>query len=403
MITGTIKIKFRPSTIEGREGSVYYKVTRGKKTKNIRTRYRLYPEEWDKRRGKILIPHTDMERARYLRGLEKEMEEDIRRLESAVASLLERHGPYTVDDVVAEYVRLGVRPRFGNFMREVIAGLEQAGKARTAEAYRSAYNSFLRFAGWKDVVLEKMDSNVTVAYEEWLKREGVRMNTVSFYMRILRAVYNRAVEKGMTAQRFPFRRVYTGIGKTTKRAVSLQAVRQLKALDLPADSSKALARDLFLFSFYTRGMSFVDMAFLKKTDLTGGVLTYRRQKTGQRMLVRWEACMQEIVDRYEEPASPYLLPVIRRAGQNERKQYTTARHRVDRILKRLGEGLGLDIPLTLYCARHTWASVAKSKNVPLSLISEGLGHESEATTRIYLTSLETSFLDEANSLVIKSI
>ena len=404
MVTmGTIRIKFRPSSQAGKEGKVYYKVSYGGKERDIRTSYKLYPEEWDDRQGKIVFPLSDAARKHYLLGVEEGTKEDLRRIESAVAALLEKHRPYTVDDIVAEYRRLGARPCFGAFMREVIAGLEEKGKVRTAEAYRSAYNSFMRFTGQKEVPLEDLDADLAAAYEGWLKQEDLRMNSVSFYMRILRAVYNRAVEKGLTEQHSPFRQVYTGIGKTAKRAVRLEIVRRLKALELRAGSSKVFARDLFLFSFYTRGMAFVDMAFLKKTDVSNGFLSYRRQKTGQRMSVRWESCMQEIVGRYEEAESPYLFPIIRKPGKEERKQYTTARHRVDRILKQLGEKLGLDIPLTMYCARHTWASVAKSRNVPLSLISEGLGHESEATTRIYLASLETSSLDEANNLVIQSL
>ena len=404
MVTmGTIRIKFRPSSIMGKEGKIYYKISYGGQWKAIRTHYKLYPTEWDKRQEKIIFPHANTKRAVYLHEIARKIEEDLWRIESAIASLLEKHKPYTANDIVTRYKHLSIRPYFGAFMQEVIIELEQAGKLRTAEAYRSAYNSFLRFTGQKDVLLEDINQRMATAYETWLKREDMRMNSVSFYMRILRAVYNRAVEKGITIQRSPFRQVYTGIGKTAKRAVHLETIRQLKALELRADSSKAFARDLFLFSFYTRGMAFVDMAYLKKTDICNGHLAYRRQKTGQKITVRWEPCMQEIAECYGEPTSPYLLPIIRNVGQDERKQYITARHRANRILKQLGEKLGLDIPLTLYCARHTWASIAKSKNMPLSLISEGLGHESEATTRIYLASLETSSLDEANSLVIGTL
>ena len=119
------------------------------------------------------------------------------------------------------------------------------------------------------------------------------MNTVSFYMRILRATYNRAVDKGVIRQRFPFKHVYTGVEKTVKRAISFKVIRQLKEMDLSHSQSMEFARDMFMFSFYTRGMSFVDMAFLKKTDLNNGMLTYRRKKTGQLLSIRWEKCMQK--------------------------------------------------------------------------------------------------------------
>ena len=140
-------------------------------------------------------------------------------------------------------------------------------------------------------------------------------------MRILRATYNRAVDKGVIRQRFPFKHVYTGVEKTVKRAISFKVIRQLKEMDLSHSQSMEFARDMFMFSFYTRGMSFVDMAFLKKTDLNNGMLTYRRKKTGQLLSIRWEKCMQDIVDKYPGNYSTYLLPIIIHIRKDERLQY----------------------------------------------------------------------------------
>ena len=113
--------------------------------------------------------------------------------------------------------------------------------------------------------------------------------------------------------------------------------------------------------------------------------------------------MQEIVDRHTIPESPYLLPVIGRPGTDERKQYINASHLVNRHLKTIGKELGLSVPLTHYVARHSWASAARSKNIPISVISEGMGHDSEETTRIYLVSLDTNVVDKANSLILKDL
>ena len=87
----------------------------------------------------------------------------------------------------------------------------------------------------------------------------------------------------------------------------------------------------------------------------------------------------------------------------KRRQYKNAAHLINDKLKKLGGQLGLSIPLTSYVARHAWASIAKSKNIPLSTISEAMGHDSENTTRIYLASLDTSVVDKANSLILKSL
>ncbi len=293
---------------------------------------------------------------------------------------------------------------FFSFSRRLISRLREVGKIRTADTYTTTLNSFARFRGnMGDLSLKRLDSNVVMGYESYLKSIGLCPNTSSFYLRNLRAIYNRAVERGLTVQRHPFRGVYTGVDKTVKRAVPLKVIRQLRDLDLASLPWEAYARDMFMFSFYTRGMSFVDMAYLKKKDLRNGILSYRRQKTGQQLFVKWEQPMQDIISKYDTSGSVYLLPIIRMGGENERRQYLSASHLVNVKLKRIGERLKLSAPLTMYVARHTWASIAKSKNIPISTISEAMGHDSEHTTRIYLASLDASLVDKANRVVLESL
>lgn len=287
------------------------------------------------------------------------------------------------------------------FMRETIAQLESLGKIRTSETYRSALSSFMRFRKGKDIQISDITDNVLVSYEGTLKLSGLSSNTTSFYMRILRAVYNRAVRLGIAKQEYPFKYVYTGVDKTRKRSIDISTVSVLAELDLSNNPSAAFARDMFLFSFYTRGMSFVDMAYLRKSDLSNGVLTYRRRKTGQIMFIRWEGCMEKIVSYYNCPDSPYLLPIITSSEHNERSQYINMSHKINHALKTLGDKLGLAAPLTMYVARHTWANAARQKMIPLSVISEGMGHKSENTTRIYLSSLNSDLIDNANRKIIR--
>ncbi|MDE5981781.1 MAG: site-specific integrase, partial [Duncaniella sp.] len=241
------------------------------------------------------------------------------------------------------------------------------------------------------------------AYEAWQRKRGVVPNTISFYTRIHRAVYNRAVEDEIIENRNPFRKVYTGVDKTVKRALPLSVIKKIKVLDLSPAPSLDFARDMFLMSFYLRGMSFVDMAFLKKSDLKNGYVAYRRRKTGQQLVIEWTKEMQIILDKYPENESGYLLPIIRNPGTNERCTYRNVGYNINHNLKNIAVMVGVTIPLTLYVARHSWASAAKAKGVPLSVISEGMGHDSETTTQIYLASLDTSVVDKANSLILKSL
>lgn len=401
----TVKIRFRASTVEMREGTLVYQVIHRRVTRQVTTGYRLYAQEWDTRYSKVAFPPECTESRRtYLEALQNKVAVDMAMLEDIVAGLGRAGRDYAADDVVRLYRSPSGTGGFISFAGAQIVELKRTGRERTAERYTTVLNSFKRFMAERDdIPLDRVDSALMVEYETFLKSGGICPNSISFYMRGLRAVYNRAVEKELTVQRNPFRHVYTGIDKTVKRAVPAKVIRQIRDLDLTPDPAMDLARDLFMFSFYTRGMSFIDMAFLKKSDLKNGILSYRRQKTGQQLFIRWEKPMQEIVDKYDTTGTPYLLPVIRDTTKDARRQYKNAEHLTNGRLKRIGKRLGLEIPLTTYVARHGWASIAKSKNIPVATISEAMGHDSEKTTRIYLASLDTSVVDKANNLVIKSL
>ena len=393
----SIKIKFRPSTVEGKEGGLYFQIIQNRVIRQMNTDYKIYAYEWDAEIESVVVSGA---RANILCSIRERMEWDLSRFERIVRQLEQERRKYTADDVITLFHKVTKETSLFSFMHSVIIQLRQLGKIRTSETYTATLKSFMEFREEHDVPLDGVNSDLMLLYEAHLKAKGVRMNTISFYMRILRAVYNRAVEKELTPQKYPFRHVYTGVDKTVKRAVPVKVIKALKELNLSMKSSLDFARDMFMFSFYTRGMSFVDMAYLKKTDLQNGILTYCRRKTGQRLTVKWEKCMEEIIKKYPSNSSTYLLPIIKEQG-NERKQYDNALHLVNYRLKDLSGMLKLQRPLTMYVARHSWASVAKVRNVPLSVISEGMGHDSEKTTQICLASLEASVVDKANKMILE--
>ena len=397
----SVKVKFRPSTIEGKEGTIYYQIIQNRVIRQLKTDYRIFTNEWNEAESCIIVGSS--ERSNLLLSLQERMEWDLKRLDMIVRQLENRKGTYTADDIVTSFQSNTEGQSLFNFMQGIIARLKQMGKIRTAENYSCTLKSFMQFRGDRDVLLSEIDSDLMQLYEAYLHGKGAVRNTSSFYMRILRAVYNRALEKGLMEQRNPFRHVYTGVDKTVKRAVPLSAIKRMKNLDLSLQPNLEFARDMFLFSFYTRGMSFIDMAHLKKKDLQNGFLSYRRRKTGQQLVIRWEKCMQEIVDkRHTCDRNPYLLPILN--FQNEsRKQYKYAQSRINVHLKEIASMIGVFIPLSMYVARHSWASIAKSKNIPISVISEGMGHDSELTTQIYLASLDNTIVDNANAQILKCL
>lgn len=401
----SVRVKFRPSSVSGKEGNIYYQVIHNRVVCPIRTDYRIFESEWDDGASTLSYPTpVHAERRNYLQSVENHIEWDIKRLKIIIALLDRRHECYTTDDIVTKFSRQANEQSLFTFMQEAIGQLKRLNRIRTSETYAATLSSFMKFREGQDILLYEVDSDTMMLYEAWLKGKGICPNTISFYMRILRAVYNRAVEKELVEQKHPFKHVYTGIDKTVKRAVPLKAIKRIKELDLRLKPHLDYARDLFLFSFYTRGMSFIDLAYLKKSDLQNGFLTYRRRKTNQQLTVKWEKCMAEIVAKYNDcSTTQYLLPIITNPLVDERKQYRNAIYRVNTALKEIARMISLPMPLTMYCARHGWASIAKSKNIPLSVISEGMGHDSEETTRIYLASLDSYVIDQANSLILKGL
>lgn len=401
----TIKVKYRPSTVKGREGTLFFQIIHRRIARQINTGYRLFTHEWDCAQGRVDVTSaTDDVRHRYLEALETDLRNDLSRLQAIITRIEGSGRNYDADGIVALFGTARNDVGFVVFARTLIAHLSGIGRTSISTAYATTISSFLRFLDdRRDVALADFDSDLMQAYEVWLRDGGLCPNSSSYYMRNLRAIYNRAVERELTVQNHPFRHVYTGIDKTVKRAVPLRVIRRIRDMDLTDSPALDYARDMFMFSFYTRGMSFVDMAFLQKKDLHNGILSYRRRKTNQLLTIKWEKPMQDIVDKYDTTASPYILPIIRDIGRDGRRQYKNVAHFVNIKLKSIGRRINLDIPLTTYVARHGWASIARSKNIPLATISEAMGHDSETTTRIYLASLDTSVVDRANHIILSSL
>lgn len=398
----TIKVKFRPSTASGKEGTIYYQVIHDRKTRQITTGYKIFSYEWNCHKSTVTC-HGDGTRLAYILSVRERIRIDMDRFGRIVHKLEKTRLEYTADDVVEEYEKMIEKNSIFRFMEGIIAKLKNNGRIRTAETYRASLNSFRRFRDGTDVMLESLSRDLMESYESWLRQRGISPNTISFYIRILRAVYNRALEEGLVENRDPFRKVYTGVEKTVKRALPMNIIKKIKNMDLTFKPELEYARDMFILSFMLRGMSLIDMAFLKKNDLRNGYVTYRRRKTGQKLMIQWTKDMQAIVDKYPTHHGDYLLPIIRNPHSIAIYAYRNAGYVINRQLKSLAVSLELPIPLTMYVARHSWASAARAKGIPTSVISEGMGHDSELTTKVYLASLDSSAIDRANALLLSEL
>lgn len=294
------------------------------------------------------------------------------------------------------------------FMRNEAHELQIRGSYGTAHIYRSSANAVEAFYGRKTLVFERLTPKLLKQFETYLRQQGCSWNTISTYLRTIRTVYNRAVEtKNATYVPQLFRHVYTGTKADRKRAMEQEEIAALinetqTTNNLPDDLKQTKA--FFLLMFMLRGLPFVDLVYLRKSDLNDNILTYQRRKTGRTLSISLTPEAMELLDIYRNTdiKSPYLFSLLRSPiGSREAyREYQLALRNFNRQLTLLKKELGLDSNLSSYTARHTWATMAYYCEVHPGIISEAMGHSSISVTETYLKPFRNKKIDEANARVI---
>ena len=401
----------------GYPGRLYLRVVYGADSRSVTTEYRVFPEEWDAVRRWLKLPYGRGERGRQLAEIENSMMCDLRRME-VVLNKLKKEGAYTIDDVMSRFRVVMQGNTLAAYTEKLAKEMEQGGYIRTAKAYRTAATRLIEFSGDKNLSYERITPALLGDFQAELKAGGRTMNTISCYMRTLRAIYNKAINEGRIARRSDnlFGNVYTGVSTTRKRALTHDELAMLVAFDPTEEApSRSKRQDLpehlqpglamFLFCYHARGMCFIDMAYLKKTDLRGDTIRYKRHKTGQQIELQVLPAMRRIIDWFsmQTAGSPYLFPVITDPDGDTNLQYESGLRLQNQRLKKIAEHCGIAKKFSTHSARHSWATVAKNAGLPLAVISEGLGHTNQRTTEIYMASLERSVLNHASKLVSEAI
>lgn len=400
----SIKLNFRPSSRPEKMGALYFSVTHRRQTKALFIGHRIFPEEWNRQTAFIDVTGTPERRAQ-LRVMASQLEWIRKQITAIIAEYAHSMLEYDVEDIVASYRRLPPCPTWLVFIGQEHDRLVSLGRAGTAKTYHAAMANFREFRKDEDIAIDALDGDVMKRFERWMQAKGLKPNSCSRYLCTLRTLYRKAASQGYTTEKPIFRHVFTGIVKTGKRAISEEDIRKIQRLDLPQRSPVAFVRHLFLLIFFLQGISFIDLAYLKKSDIREGLLRYSRKKTGQVIAVRWEPVMQEIVDCYaaQTRQSPYLLPILTEGEGTERKRYERMERLVNYHLKQIGRMAGLKIPLTTYVARHSWASSMNKLTGNVQLVSQGLGHERLNTTQVYLANIDEGALAEANRQLINRV
>lgn len=302
-----------------------------------------------------------------------------------------------------------------SFTLSVIERLEDEGRFGTAHVYRSTLRAFLHY--WEsrhpkeEMRMKKVFTPATVQeFQRHLQERMLRMNTLSTYLRMLRAIYNRALLKGLVSY-VPglFSHVYTGTRADVKRALPPADMGHVLSISPSLCPELKEAQIWFALLFLLRGMPFADLARLRKCDFKDGMISYRRQKTGRQVRVQVTAeaagLLRLCADHHA--SSPYLLNILWDEKQQfplgsreEYKHYQQILRNFNRKLKLLATALGLSGKLSSYTARHTWATTAFHKKIAVGIISNALGHSSVKVTETYLKPFENEVLDKTNKKII---
>ena len=307
---------------------------------------------------------------------------------------------------------LGTRAKMINctlqdYFQKVIDGLESMGKFGSASKHRTTLSLINKFhAG--GIRFDEIDLSFLRNFERFLQNRQNNGNSIATKFSLIKAIYNKAIAEDVFIPKSnPFTKFKVGSlwTKTRKRSITKEDIQKLITLEIPDDyrsNYKSLARDIFLFSYFTMGINFGDIAHLKHSNIRNGRIYYSRRKTQKMLTCQLNPLATEIIDKYSSPFyddEDYIFPILDPRVHKTAKQQFNRVHKslakINDALHIIGKELGLPFPLTTYVARHTYATVLKRSGVNIAIISESLGHSDLATTQIYLDSFENSQIDEA--------
>ena len=289
--------------------------------------------------------------------------------------------------------------------RQTITKTRNQCKESTHKNKVTAVNAFERFLnktkkGTSPITIDNLTADHIKAFERWALDEGQSPGYVALHMRNLRALINRINGRGNEL----FRLVRTANCQTEKRAVSEDTIKQIRELELAENTSIALTRDIFLFCFYGMGIPLIDAVMLRKSQLQGGYISYRRQKTNRKVKIKVSAELQQLLDLLSPADSPYLLPILTTNDRADAKrQYLRFYQRYMRALRKIETLLDLDYHITSYTPRHSWASIAYRNNVDINIIARALGHANTNITYAYIKEINDSQLESANIIVTRAV
>lgn len=404
---------------------IVLRVTHQRKRKYFSLNKYCFAEQWNKTNSVLYTKSeaTKINGAKEYKGAKKENDALDSILEDAknIIRDFERYKkPFSLSAFEKTFLKSTASLDLEERFQTIIDNLEDAGKISTASPYKTTLNAIKEFtkavSGYTFKGLELTDITFSFLkdFEKYLKtKRGVKDTSIIVYMRTLRAAMNHAIKEGVLKREYyPFYeyKISELDNSTDKRAIKKEYVKKIKALTFDDNTPEKFAQDIFLFSYYTRGMNFIDIAYLTPENIVNERIRYKRKKTRgktkepQIFDMAILPPVQKILDYYIENKvtnDDFIFPIfdesIHKTPKQKYNRRKTALKKVNKYLKGIGEMVGLEnIKLTTYVSRHSYANVLKDSNVPISIISENMGHHNVEVTQIYLKQFENKTLDEAD-------
>ena len=385
--------------------SLLLRITHHRTVGQISLGIHLHPKDWDEKKRMIKSSYKGTESVTRLNNFILKQKTNaldiITRLEESkqLASL-------SVHQIKALIQKGNEKSSFYTYAEQCIDQMKQEQRIGNARTYRLVLSALKFYMAQKPLNFEDITYAFLKKFESHHLKNGNSYNGLSVYLRTMRAIFNRAIkDRVIDASIYPFKDFSIKQVKTRKRAIPIADIMKIKELDCSHDVLLHETKLYFLFSFYTRGIPFSDMAHLKGSNIINGRITFQRVKTNKPYDIKITPDIQTIIDYFYsgKTKNAYIFPIIKRTTpEDQYKDVEWARNRYNKRLQKIAELCEIEENLTSYVSRHSFATRAKNLGVPIATISDMLGHESTKTTEIYLDSLPSDIMDDYHEQIINT-
>lgn len=401
MRTSVDAILYTFRTLSNGECPLVIRLTKNKKRKYVRLGISLNPDFWDKMKNK---PKPNCPNKEYIENI---ITEKLAKYQKQVLEFQSIGREYSLNQLIEAVDRPTKNITVEEYLSTIIKSLVKQKKVGNASHYEALLKSLQKFTKVSQLQFVDIDISFLNKYEAHLREIGNKGNTINIKMRTLKATYNKAIKDNIVKQDYyPFNDYNVSKLKeaTPKRAITKDEMLKIVDFDVSTISTRPqsllqFSKDLFIFSYLGCGINMVDMAYLKKSNIIYNRVSYKRHKTGKQISFLLQAYAKEIMQKYEGVNGDYVFPILDDAvnitPEQQFRRIKKITYVVNKNLKKIGEAIGLSIPLTTYVSRHSFATILKRSGVNVAIISEALGHSDLKTTQIYLDSFDNSQIDEA--------